>query len=322
LDNSAVLDIHRASDFPQVNGAVDALYEKFRALTQFARKKQHVLKRHIKLVVLNLYTTWLADPTRYVAYYRMKGMYLGHSRYNELYITYLTVAVVDALLELGLIEHEMGFYGRNERKGQSRTSRMRATDGLIDLIQGEHGMTADMIEWAPGYECIVLRDKLAGTKKPVDIDYEDTADTQRMRQELTDYNKLLARTKIGLSTERIGDHPPTGSPPKPDFTNKFVRRVFANGSWEHGGRFYGGWWQTLERAWRSQILIDGKPATELDYSGLHIVILYAMEGISYWVEIGRDPYELEGYERSGRMRDLLKLVLLIAINTDCELEAF
>jgi hypothetical protein len=69
-------------------------------------------------------------------------------------------------------------------------------------------------------------------------------------------------------------------------------------------------------------MIDGKPAAELDYSGLHIVILYAMQGISYWEEVGRDPYELEGYEKSKRMRDLLKLVLLVAINADSKLNAF
>jgi hypothetical protein len=98
-------------------------------------------------------------------------------------------------------------------------------------------------------------------------------------------------------------------------------RFFANRSWEEGGRFYGGWWQNLRNSkkrgrWRGQILINGKPTAELDYSGLHVVLLYALEGIDYWTEIDRDPYRLEGYEESERMRDFLKLVLLCCLFAD------
>ena len=28
-------------------------------------------------------------------------------------------------------------------------------------------------------------------------------------------------------------------------SNKFVRRIFNNGTFEEGGRFYGGWWQRI-----------------------------------------------------------------------------
>jgi hypothetical protein len=31
---------------------------------------------------------------------------------------------------------------------------------------------------------------------------------------------------------------------------------------------------------------------EIDFSGLHIVILYAQEEINYWAEINEDPYQL------------------------------
>jgi hypothetical protein len=97
-------------------------------------------------------------------------------------------------------------------------------------------------------------------------------------------------------------------------SRKFVRRIFNNATWDDGGRFYGGWWQRLPKEWRNKITIFGLPTHEIDYSGLHIVIMYAMEGIDYWKEIGKDPYQIEGYEKSERMRLLLKQVLLTAIN--------
>ena len=95
-----------------------------------------------------------------------------------------------------------------------------------------------------------------------------------------------------------------------------MRRVFNNAKWEEGGRFYGGWWQTLPKKWRKRITILGFPTHEIDYSGLHIAILYAREGIDYWKNVGKDPYQIEGYEKSERMRKLLKLILLISVNAE------
>ena len=38
--------------------------------------------------------------------------------------------------------------------------------------------------------------------------------------------------------------------------------------------------------------MDGILTAEVDFSGLHIVILYAQQGINYWAEVNEDPYEL------------------------------
>jgi hypothetical protein len=265
----------------------------------------------------------LGDPGCWVAYYRGKWAYKKRSRYNELHISHITVDIADALIELGYIEHVLGF----NFPGSKRVSRMRATECLLDLIRG-HQIVPEMVVSPPDRECIILREKLEdedGDTKREDIEYKDNDETVRMRTELRAYNQLLAGTDIRISEVPVGATRPHGPMPKVDLTNKFVRRIFANGSWEEGGRFYGGWWQNLRNkklpnntpgAWRSQILINGKPTAELDYSGLHVVLLYALEGIDYWTEINRDPYELEGFEQSERMRDFLKLVLLCCLFAD------
>src|SRR5690606_27759980 len=97
------------------------------------------------------------------------------------------------------------------------------------------------------------------------------------------------------------------------------KRIFSNGTWDSGGRFYGGWWQQIPNskaggAWRRKIYINGNPTVEVDYSGLHIVLLYALKRIDYWKEDGKDPYSLPDYEDSADFRQLLKLLLLIAVN--------
>jgi hypothetical protein len=59
-----------------------------------------------------------------------------------------------------------------------------------------------------------------------------------------------------------------------------MRRVF-NIDWCHGGRFYHAPHLTIPSACRKTMVINGEPTTELDYSGLHIRMLYHHVGIDY-----------------------------------------
>jgi hypothetical protein len=83
-------------------------------------------------------------------------------------------------------------------------------------------------------------------------------------------------------------------------------RIFNNGVLNEGGRFYCPL-QNLPGVIRSEILIDGEPVVELDFSGLHIRMLYNKNGLP----LTDDPYLLPGYERR---RDDVKTANLIAIN--------
>ena len=123
LDNFAQFDVHRWSDYPEVNNAVDALFDDLRQIPNFGGNER-LRKKHIKVVVLDLYAKWLADPTRYTAYSRSRNDYRGRSRYNRLHISYLTVSVIDALRERGYVEHHIGFHDHEWQVG--RRSRMRA----------------------------------------------------------------------------------------------------------------------------------------------------------------------------------------------------
>ena len=72
--------------------------------------------------------------------------------------------------------------------------------------------------------------------------------------------------------------------------------------------------RTFLRAGGDKIRIEDEQTIEWDYSGLHIILLYAIEGLDYWKVDGRDPYWLEGYEQTETLRGLLKIVLLASIN--------
>ena len=64
-------------------------------------------------------------------------------------------------------------------------------------------------------------------------------------------------------------------PARVNFERRFIYRVFNNESLEEGGRFYGGWWQTIPKAYRPYISINNNFVEELDYSGMHVDLLYA-----------------------------------------------
>ena len=166
LNNFRPLDVHCWSDYSEVNAAVNALFNDLRHAPEFPAGNKSLRKKHIKVVILDLYATWISDPTRYIAYSRSKNDYKGRSRYNKLHISFLTVPVVDALHSRGYVEHHKGFHNAELEVG--RLSRMKANDKLIELIQTEYAIPEEAIQRCPRVECLILRKKINGRK--VDIE--------------------------------------------------------------------------------------------------------------------------------------------------------
>ncbi|MBT4130930.1 MAG: hypothetical protein HON27_02565 [Candidatus Marinimicrobia bacterium] len=84
LNNSELLDVHRWSSYQEVNNAVDYIYDEMTQLENF-KGRPIARKRHIKVVILDLYVKWLTDPEMYVAYQRGSDAY-QQGRYNKLHI--------------------------------------------------------------------------------------------------------------------------------------------------------------------------------------------------------------------------------------------
>lgn len=287
LENFKFLDVHTWSDHPEVNQFVDFIYAE-----HFKARKKVVQKRHLKVVLLDIYVTWCEVPNRVIAFSRNNNDYKAGSRYNELFISHLTIDIVDRLVEVGLIEQAKGFLDRNT--GIGRLARIWATEKLVEEFRRARFGPLD-IGSHPDRLTVILRNSQGedeededGRKR--DIEYEPDDNTRRMSAVLADYNALLRRTFIDIPTldERWisiqkGNEANTLAVSQRD---KFVRRIFNRGSFACGGRFYGGWWQRCPKEWRGHIFIDDRPTNEIDFSGLHVVMLYAELGIPYWAVIG------------------------------------
>jgi hypothetical protein len=252
---------------------------------------------------------------------RDNNAYKAKSRYNELHVGKKIIQIVDALVDFGVLHQKIGF---NDRvSGVAFQARIWASEGLKAQFK-EAKFHQFHIQSLKEREPIVLRDK----NKDND-EYQSDEKIRIMRRVLTDYNDLLSNTHIDIyNLEKPVIEIGAGKKKmrlQINQQDKFVRRIFNNSRWDQGGRFYGGWWQRCPSEYRESIMMDGMMTSEIDYSGLHVVLLYAKEGINYWAEVNEDPYLLYGIKNIDPdidLRAVAKLLMLTAINADDEAKAF
>ncbi|QXE88115.1 hypothetical protein KP003_06875 [Geomonas nitrogeniifigens] len=321
LNNSTLFDVHRWSEYPEVIALRGQMLEKL----GFKGTKKEI--NHVTVVLLNLYYAYCLDPEMWVLYSRDRNDFNQGQRYNQLFIKYdILIRTVDGLIELGYVDNVNGFHDRRPG-GQSFGPKMRATSKLICLIEGDNGVTFNMIGKYVPDELVVLRNA-----DGEDIDYVDSKATEAMKSILVTYNELLEKTYIDIhfdvadiqariDARRAKIHKVTGEPKDYrlviNLTNKRVRRIFNQSTFNKGGRFYGGWWQNIPEDLRKKIIINRDYTVEIDYSGQHIYLLYAMKGINF-ADLGKEPYVYPKGDDPQNHRPILKVLLLAAINSKSE----
>ncbi len=320
-------DVHRKSDYPEVNAVIDIVFEDVKAHRKAKHRrfrKPQAIKKCITALVLDL---WVANitsvnPYRYVS--KNKTDYQKGTRYRKLYFKYdVFVGSLNDLIELGYIDEVKGYRFEN----LSIRTRIKAAAKLLNLFRNpasgipklieQHGITSVVVKEIEEIELVRLKDKDKNL-----IDYEDDEHTQQMRSNLEKINSFISKSKVALHItdnqhaqliEKVNAVSANDDEKlKIDFTKVYLHRVFNNSSWDDGGRFYGAWWQTIPKEFRKYIEINRKETVEVDYSGHHIRILYAKENL----EAPDDPYDIEGIKR-----DIQKQALLIMLNADKKISA-
>jgi hypothetical protein len=204
------------------------------------------------------------------------------------------------LLHAGEWIHFIGANFYAKKSVSNRIPRIWAKQKLIDYFEPYGQVDAPL-------DLVVLRNK---DKKS--ISYQDTPDTIRTRELIRHANKVNRDAKVQRKTKRSFQH-----------VNPDLHAVY-NVTFEHGGRLYtgGAGYQHLSAEDRADLWIGQKPTVELDYSGLHPRLLYALEGIQY----NKDPYTtvLDSFPQAKTdktLRDFLKGLLFALINAESEKDA-
>jgi len=259
--------------------------------------------KQLRTTLANLFRVNSISEDLYVFYSRDRGYYKKSKKYNPNGISFRLISLVDNLKEHGWIKHIKGRYKKEIKKG--KRSRMCPSNKLIQAFKDYEVTTKHL--YAKQMDCIRLKD----TKKKFK-EYEDNSVTRSMRAKLHAYNNLLHRTNIKLTrNKKVSNYleiKPT------NLNNREYCRIFNDGSFELGGRFYGPWWVSLSKDIRKYITINNSKTVELDYSSLNIHLLYSEEGLNYFDlnESTADPYTLKGVNKDER--DINKLIITIALN--------
>ena len=189
---------------------------------------------------------------------------------------------VKAMAELDLVT----LYKAPQSSWTRHASRIKCSDRMLQLID-EHGPRLDQLASITAVidtagdliqpEVIELREAADGgdavtgvlevfkrrlrrgpnKKAPPPAQYRDTPQTNAWREQVQRINASLHKADITFDAGNglIAGHliPEHGIA----FRDRFMRRIFNNERWDHGGRLYGGFWQGLPRELRDGIRIDG-----------------------------------------------------------------
>ena len=258
----------------------------------------------VSFLLRELWRNSLSYPPRESSIHLRRGYYSELQRYRDENLTYRQVkAAFDGMVDCRMIEvTTAGFYRRD--MGSGELTRFIPTDRLLEKFESLEGHPAFQLKSDTSGDIIILRNKIDGSKQ--DINYDDTPKTEGFRSNLTKINDCFVKhwadlriedTEAAKLSERI-----TQDPDKQpiDLSKRTLTRIFTNGSFEEGSRFYRGWWQNVPSEYRKFITIDESLTTEYDFSQLSPHMLY----FAYNHELG----EVDAYDRvlDGEHRDVVK----------------
>jgi hypothetical protein len=299
--NSKPIDPFLTCEHPSMIGLIDDLISDFES-DGIKTGNKVKLARHLRMILSNFIQLKEVSPTWYVSYSRSSNTYSPRYYAPGANITYRPmINAVDGLKELGLVEHEMGVNRGNNAEGV--LSRMRATPELNKSLISLYDFSAnDIIKLPSVPEVIILKDS-----RKREINYADTIETHEMRALVSRYNDWLRDADIIV---------PSLSSYQLNLSLNQYHRIFNNGSFEQGGRFYGPWWQGNKEV-RPNIRINGNRTAEFDFGSLIAHQVYSLENIRYFDAYGEeaDPYSLPEY---GTIRPYLKTVFHRMLNNPSE----
>jgi len=212
------------------------------------------------------------------------------NRYNPRSINGISLrGAISKLQEYQYVDFFRGFsYAHN-----SCISKLKIEKKFSKMFD-KFDLSEKYVEIHPDSEIIFLKDS---SKKLIDYDDEDGV-VRNARDFLANYNNFLESAKLSLKTNNQ------------DFFRERVqlKRIFNSASFDLGGRFYSDF-QNLKKDQRKYLRINDEPCVEMDYSGIHINMLYIEETGDVYKD--GDVYRIKGFVRK---RKLMKVLLQIALN--------
>ena len=179
-------DFSRPIDF-QRNISSDIIDD---CISEFFREdKNSLFKKHLKILILELYYCWIESDMQFLTVSMSKRGYNSKSRYNPNNISSYLIKVVKFLVKNNLINFHAGFYDTRSKK--SRLTRIKSSKILINQFEKiKLNSTQNINHRKKEYLLIYNKGKL--------FEYEDSYDTQEIRVILENYNKIISKTLFDI----------------------------------------------------------------------------------------------------------------------------
>lgn len=303
---------------------VDEIRTSFKKFRPLNARYEDSEKNLIKVVLFNLIEAETTMRLHDLSYSRNSGRYDSTNSVNK--VSRKIVDIIDDMERTEYIqENRKGYNDRKHDGKDSYQSRMRPGQKVLDYIS-ETDFTYTRTE--KPYTEIIMKDD---NKKVVD--FIETHETERMRENIQFFNdklagydiELLADEKTQVLLEQVVKKKYKRNKrilkldfeelPFFDTSRVKLHRTFNDNSFEHGGRYYGNYVTGIfskDYKFRNHLTINGQPVVELDFGNLHPHMVYQLAG--------EQPPEGDMYEidiaNYGENRSDVKKVLNGMLNAE------
>lgn len=233
-----------------------------------ARKAQDAAKfeRAVEVILCNFVAISMVDPERWLMV--RLGNYASSA--SPIYGRHFN-SVVDLMLDVGLVTKRVGY--RIDRMSRA-ASCIRPTARLAECLRGIHDSSTLRLEEYDGFITLSAEDSFV--QRPITPQVE--AWLKSVEEEIAQINERLRQADIQGDPHGIvhlADIPGSIADYLITPHHRTVHRIF-NGSYDLGGRLFGGWWETLARSKRFQLIrIKGERVLNVDYGQLFLRLAYA-----------------------------------------------
>ena len=269
-------------------------YEDYAGIRTRARKPldQAIFDQQVKSIICNLIYHYLKPPKNRSGWLSVSLSHRLHGRHPLQNST--LVKTLELFEAIEFIHLEKG------KIGTGLQTRLCLTEKAKEWLEPHHFRVENFKSLKPK-PLIQLRSPKNDKKKYklLEVDYDDPV--------IHEYLEQVQILNTHYESADILYHADDGT----DDSNRFVYRVFTEGSYESCGRLYGGFWQGLSHQRRLDwITINDEPIALLDFGQSALRLAYA--------EVGATPplvdlYAVPGYERH---RDICKTFINMLFNKE------
>jgi hypothetical protein len=231
-------------------------------LRKRARKKKdlEIFKRQIEAIVCEAAHRYLTGANKRIAI-SLSNRHLGRKDAQSNILNNTISQNLKNLSSPVMAFLELRAGDRNEGQVTTFWAGKRLITRINERQLGYNDLTLEHFK-----NVIELRDKKAeGQSKGKVIRYEETPLTRQYRDEMEQINAFLREADICYHGNKDIDD-----------SRVELKRIFNNGSFEEGGRLYGGFWISMKSEDLRDVTIDDEWVVALDYGQMAVRLAYSL----------------------------------------------